>query len=87
MNEDTQQLYPQTCCHLKKDKTETEFVPRQSTRAEAVCACWMLLIDLPWSALCAKVSLMVTPNCRAELKLISCNKAVECRSIQRLGAE
>lgn len=55
----TQQLYPQTCCHLKKDKTETEFVPR----GKAVYACWMLFIDLPWSALCAKVSLMVTPNC------------------------
>lgn len=63
MNEATQQLYPQTCCHLKKDKTETEFVPRQSTRAKALYAYWILFIDLPRSALCAKVSLMVTPNC------------------------
>lgn len=49
---------------------------RDRNSARAVYTCRLLFIDLPWSALCAKVSLMVTPNCWAGLKLISCNKAV-----------
>lgn len=64
-----------------QDWSKTEILP--STRAKAVYGCWMLFIDLLWSAQHAKVSLMVTPNCRASIKLISCNKADEYKAMRQ----
>lgn len=53
--------------------------------SKGVYTCWMLFSDSPLSALCSKVSTMVTPNSRSRLKLISFNEAVECKTILRAG--